>query len=360
MSKNKIQNYIILEFLKNYATLLFIFSLTIWMMQAVRLLDLIYQDGNTFFVFIKYTVFQLPKVIGKLSVIIFFIAIFWTLNNLEESNEIRNISFFGIDPEKFFFKFVKFTFFFSLIIIFLKAFIVPYFNKKSRILLIDEGIGAFSNLLKENNFNNPSKLTTIYIKEKNKIGELKNIIIFQENENKFNKVIIAKNGVVTKIKNETYFVAESGIIQEANPNGNISQINFDKTSIDTRDFKKKSADYYKFNEMLFVDLLKLFLNAENTRLATAPLSEIAGMILTPLILPTLVLIFLNLILYRELTINRKKLKFYLFFAGFAIIFILELLISYSQKNIFYFYASFFYVFSIFFIIIFILNFTKKL
>ncbi len=350
MSKNKIQNYIILEFLKNYATLLFIFSLVIWLMQAVRLLDLVYQDGNTFFVYIQYTIFQLPKIIARLSVIIFFITIFWTLNNLEESNEIKTISFFGIEIKILFFKFVKFSLFFAFILIFFKAFIVPYFNKKSRDLLLEEGIGSFSNLIKENNFNNPSRKTTIYVEEKNKIGELKNIIIFQEEEPGKNKVIIARNGIVTKIKDENYFVTEKGIVQEMDPNGTISQITFDKTATDIKNFKKKSADYYKFNELSFSELLNKYLRDENIGQRLGSLSELLNMFLAPLIIPSLLLLLSSLFLSREYKISKKLLKFYLFVIGFFLIFILEYLLSYSGKNILFGYIVFLYL-----IFLFILN-----
>jgi len=346
MSKNKIQNYIILEFLKNYATLLFIFSLVIWLMQAVRLLDLVYQDGNTFLVYIHYIIFQFPKILSRLSIIIFFIAIFWTLNNLEESNEIKTISFFGIEIKLLFFKFVKFSLFFAFILIFFKAFIVPYFNKKSKDLLLEEGIGSFSNLIKENNFNNPSRKTTIYVEEKNKIGELKNIIIFQE-EPSNNKVIIARNGIVTKIKDENYFVTEKGIVQETDLNGTISEITFDKTATDIRNFKKKSADYYKFNELSFLELFNKYLIDENIGQRLGALSEILSMFLAPLIIPSLLLLLSSLFLSREYKINKKLQKFYLFTTGFFLIFFLEYLLSYSGKNILFVYIIFIYLIFLF-------------
>jgi len=355
MSKNKIQDYIILEFLKNYATLLFVFSLVIWLMQAVRLLDLVYQDGNTFFVYIQYIIFQFPKILARLSIIIFFITIFWTLNNLEESNEIKTISFIGIEIKLLFFKFVKFSLFFAFILIFFKAFIVPYFNKKSRDLLLEEGIGSFSNLLKENNFNNPSRKTTIYVGEKNKIGELKNIIIFQEEETGRNKVIIAKNGVVTKIKNENYFVTENGIVQEIDSKGIISQITFDKTATDIKNFKKRSADYYKFNELYFSELVnKHFKDTGGQKLGA--FSELLNMFLAPLIIPSLLLLSSGLFLSVEYKINKKIIKFYLFVIGFFLIFILEYLLSYSGKNFFFGYIVFLYLICIFILSLYV---TKK-
>jgi len=353
MSKNKIQNYLILEFLKNYATLLLIFSLVIWLMQAVRLLDLIYEDGNTFLIYIKYIFLQLPRILSKLSVIVFFITFFWTLNILEESNEIKTISFFGIEPKVFFFKFLKFSFFFSIILIFFKAFIVTYSNKKSRDLLNDEGISSFSNLLKDNNFNNPSRKTTVYVEEKNKIGELKNIIIFQENEIGGSKVIIAKNGFITKIKGKSYFITEKGIIQEIGLDGKISQISFDKTTTDIENFKKKSADYYKITELSFIELINIYKKSESLTTNLDAHVQLVNILLAPFIIVSIVLLLSTLFTNYETKISKSKLKFFLFTTGFLAIFVLEILITYASKKIFYLYFLIFYLLSLFLINLFL-------
>ena len=47
MKKNKLGYYFIQEFLKNYLSILFAFGLIIWITQAVRLLDLIGEEGNS-------------------------------------------------------------------------------------------------------------------------------------------------------------------------------------------------------------------------------------------------------------------------------------------------------------------------
>jgi len=347
MSKNKIQHYIILEFLKNYATLVLIFALVVWITQAVRLLDLVYQDGNSFLIYGKYTLFQLPKIISKISIIIFLITLFWTLNNLEDSNELRTISYFGIEPKVIFFNLLKFSFVFTFILIILKTFIVPYFNKNSRNLLNDEGISSFASLLHENNFNNPSKNTTIYVKEKNKIGELKNIIIFQLEEDGGNKTIIAKNGFVTKIKNKNYLVTENGIIQNLNSKGNLSEISFDKITTDIENFKKKTADYYKMSEYQLTELLNRYIEFKNSPIRLAVISELSGMFLISFIIPSITLLGSFAFSNYDFKINRKLLKFNLFTFGFILILLSEIIVSYISKNIFFFIFLFFFYYHFF-------------
>jgi len=348
MSKKKIQNYIILEFLKNYATLVFIFALVVWITQAVRLLDLVYQDGNSFLTYGKYTLFQLPKIISKISIIIFLITLFWTLNNLEDSNELRTISYFGIEPKIIFLNLLKYSFVFTFILIIFKAFIVPYFNKNSRDLLNSEGINSFASLLRENNFNNPSKQTTVYLEEKNKIGELKNIIIFQLENDGGNKTIIAKNGLVTKLKDKSYLVTENGIIQELDFKGNLSQITFDKITTDVENFKKKTADYYKISEYQLYELLNRYSDFKNSPTRFGVVSELSGMFLISFIIPSITLLGFFAFSNYSFTINRKLLKFFLFVIGFVLVLLSEIVVSYIQKNIFFFYFLIFFLFLFFF------------
>jgi len=353
MSKNKIQNYIILEFLKNYATLVFIFALVVWITQAVRLLDLVYQDGNSFLVYGQYTLFQLPKIISKISIVIFLIALFWTLNNLEDSNELRTISYFGIEPKIVFFNLLRFSFIFTLILIIFKTFIVPYFNKNSRDILNSEGISSFASLLRENNFNNPSKNTTIYLEEKNRIGELKNIIIFQLENDAGNKTIIAKTGSVTKLKNKSYLITENGLIQELDSKGNLSQITFDKITTDIENFKKKTSDHYKISEYQLSELLNRYNDFKNSPIRFGVISELSGMFLISFIIPSITLLGIFSFSNNDFNINRKLLKFCLFIIGFILILLSEIIVGYMQKNILFFYFFIFFLLLVFFINFFI-------
>ena len=65
MKKNKLGYYFIKEFLKNYLSLLFAFALIIWITQAVRLLDLVGEEGNSIRTYFLYILAILPKIISK-------------------------------------------------------------------------------------------------------------------------------------------------------------------------------------------------------------------------------------------------------------------------------------------------------
>ncbi len=107
MRKNKLGYYFAQEFLKNYLSILFAFGLIIWITQAVRLLDLIGEDGNSITTYFLYILSILPKYFSRISIIIFFISFVVTISKFEEHNELKALWFSGLEKKKIYKLFIK-------------------------------------------------------------------------------------------------------------------------------------------------------------------------------------------------------------------------------------------------------------
>ena len=331
MRKNKLGYYFAQEFLKNYISILFAFGLIIWITQAVRLLDLIGEDGNSIKTYFLYILSILPKYFSKISIIIFFISFVVTISKFEEHNELRALWFSGLEKKKFINYLLRSTAIFVLILIIIRCFIVPHFSNYSRYLLLNTGVGAIGPLLKQNNFNNPLKKITIYVGKKNQINELEDIILFEDDAN-IKKTIIAKSGVVINENNKNLLVLVEGSIQEERKDRKISILDFDKTTLDLSQYSKKTIEYYKFNEMFFLELVKRFNNKNDGQLANV-VGELNDRIVMPLFIPSLVLLACLLIITNKEIINNNFIKLIIFSYGILIIIISEILLDFSSKNI---------------------------
>ena len=347
MRKNKLGYYFAQEFLKNYISILFAFGLIIWITQAVRLLDLIGEDGNSIKTYFLYILSILPKYFSKISIIIFFISFVVTISKFEEHNELRALWFSGLEKKKFINYLLRSTAIFVLILIIIRCFIVPHFSNYSRYLLLNTGVGAIGPLLKQNNFNNPLKKITIYIGKKNQINELEDIILFEDDAN-IKKTIIAKSGVVINENNKNLLVLVEGSIQEERKDKKISILDFDKITLDLSQYSKKTVEYYKFNEILFLELVKRANNKNDTQLPNI-VGELNDRIVMPLFIPSLVLLACLLILTNKEIINNNFIKLIIFSYGILIIIISEILLDFSSKNINW--GLFLYVSPILFLII---------
>ena len=332
MRKNKLGYYFAQEFLKNYLSILLAFGLIIWITQAVRLLDLIGEEGNSITTYFLYILSILPKFFSRISIIIFFISFVVTISKFEEHNELRALWFSGLEKKKFINYLLKSTVIFVLILIIIRCFIVPHFSNYSRYLLLNTGVGAIGPLLKQNNFNNPLKKITIYVGKKNQINELEDIILFEDDSN-IKKTIVAKSGVVINENNKNLLVLVEGSIQEERKDRKISILDFDKTTLDLSQYSKKTVDYYKFNEMFFLELIKRFNNKNDGQLSNI-IGELNDRIIMPLFIPSLVLLACFLIITNKEVINNNLLKIIIFTYGIAIIIIGEVLLDLSSKKIY--------------------------
>jgi len=336
MKKNKLGYYFIQEFLKNYLSILFAFGLIIWITQAVRLLDLIGEEGNSIKTYFLYALSVMPKYFSKISIVIFFISFFVTVIKFQEHNELNALWFSGLEKKKFINYLLKSSILIIAILIIVRSLIIPYFSNYSRYLLLSTGVGAIGPLIKQNNFSNPLKKITIYVGKKNQINELEDIILFEDNSD-IKKTIIAKSGVVINENNKNLLVLVDGSIQEERKDKKISILDFDKTTLDLSQYNKKTVDYYKFNEMFFLELIKRFNNKNDGQLSNI-IGELNDRIIMPLFIPSLVLLACFLIITNKEVINNNLLKIIIFTYGIAIIIISEVLLDLSSKKI---YASLF-------------------
>ena len=347
MKKNKLGYYFIQEFLKNYLSILLAFGLIIWITQAVRLLDLIGEEGNSITTYFLYILSILPKFFSRISIIIFFISFVVTISKFEEHNELKALWFSGLEKKKFINYLLKSTVIFVLILIVIRCFIVPHFSNYSRYLLLNTGVGAIGPLLKQNNFNNPLKKITIYVGKKNQINELEDIILFEDDAN-IKKTIVAKSGVVINENNKNLLVLVEGSIQEERKDRKISILDFDKITLDLSQYSKKTVEYYKFNEILFLELVKRANNKNDAQLSNI-VGELNDRIVMPLFIPSLVLLACLLIITNKEIINNNFIKLIIFSYGILIIIISEILLDFSSKNINW--GLFLYVSPILFLII---------
>ena len=332
MKKNKLGYYFIQEFLKNYLSILFAFGLIIWITQAVRLLDLIGEEGNSIKTYFLYILSIMPKYFSRISIIIFFISFVVTISKFEDHNELRALWFSGLEKKKFINYLIRSSIMLVAILLIVRCFIVPYFSNYSRYLLLDSGVGAIGPLLKQNNFNNPLKKITIYVGKKNQINELEDVILFEDSAD-IKKTIIAKSGAVINENNKNLLVLVEGSIQEERKDKKISILDFDKTTLDLSQYNKKTADYYKFNEFFFFELIKRFNNKDDTQL-TNIMGELNDRIIMPLFIPSLVLLACFLIITNKESINNNFWKIIIFTYGIGIIIISEILLDLSSKELY--------------------------
>ena len=332
-------------------------GLIVWVIQAVKYLDFITEDGHSFSVYFSYTLFNFPKIIHRILPFIFFVSLFYQINRYELKNEL--IIFWTAGISKF--QFIKIIMSFSLIFIIFQiiigAYLSPSSQDKARNFIRNSNIDFFPSLFQEGKFIDVVKDLTIFIESEKPKGVFNNIFIKEmDNENTpTSRVIYAKRGFIKELRNKKYLELSDGSI--VNIGGNKSNnFSFDKIDFNLTQYGSKSTSYPKIQELssrLLIKCLNYYKQDKANQLKSKILTCQEGSIknikeeIFKRFFKPIYLLLLSLIACLIFFISKenKKYTFYryiIFFIGIAAIIISEISLRYSSNNNFgqYFFITF--------------------
>ena len=315
-------------------------SLIIWVLQAVNYLDFVIEDGHGFFVYFKYTLLNLPKIIGKLFQFAVFFSFAYILTKYENKNELIIFWNHGIAKIQFINFFIKLSFIFVVLNLLLNTLIIPASQDKARSFIRTSDLDFFESMLKPKKFIDAIKNLTIYFEKKNELGHLEKIFLKDNSNGKNFQITFAKIGKFEDRGNKRILVLYDGATLN-NQDGNLSKFNFSKTDYNISKFNSKTIGATKTQENSTAQLLRCLLILEkekhiekdfnkifsfqNCRLAnmTNIYQEIYKRLITPFYNILLIMIALLLIMKSKNTINFRLYKIKIYIAGFIAVIFLE-------------------------------------
>ena len=325
---------------KFFLLTIFTVSLIIWVLQAVNYLDFVIEDGHGFFVYFKYTLLNLPKIIGKLFPFAVFFSFAYILTKYENKNELIIFWNHGINKIQFVNFFIKLSFIFVVLNILLNSLIVPKSQDKARSFIRTSDLDFFESMLKPKKFIDAIKNLTIYFEKKNELGQLEKIYLKDNSDGENFQITFAKVGKFEDRGGKRILVLYDGATLN-NQNNNLSKFNFSKTDYNISKFNSKSIGATKTQENSTKELLQCLLILEkekniekdlnkifsfqNCRLAnlTNIYQEMYKRVIIPFYNILLIMIALLLIIKSKDTINFKLYKLKIYTIGFMTVIFLE-------------------------------------
>jgi lipopolysaccharide export system permease protein len=219
-------------------------------------LDIVTEDGHSFKVYFSYTFLSLPKLFSQLTPFVFFLSVFYIINNYEEKNQLLVYWSHGVTKKEFLNKIIKFSILFLIIQLLLSIIIVPYTNNKSRSFIRSSTLDFFPNLIKPKKFLDTVENLTIFIDSKNEKGNYENIIL-KDNTNINNvQIIIAQTGKIVSINDKKNLLLNNGQIIQTNSKKEITTFNFKETQFDLSKYTTKTTTFPKIQELETVKLIR--------------------------------------------------------------------------------------------------------
>jgi lipopolysaccharide export system permease protein len=324
-------------------------SVIVWVFQAVNYLDIMVEDGRSYFTYVNYSLLNLPKIVSKLFPFILFFSFFYVLIKYENNNELLIFWNFGIHK----FELIKFFFYFSFLLavvqVFLTSLIVPNTLKYSRDLMKDSNLNLFEGFIKPKKFNDTIKGLTIYSENEDENGILSNIYIKKDTGDDSYQITYAKNGKLKVGFNNVLELYMGETIN--NINGKISKFKFDRSDFGLNNLETNVLEYSKVQEtqslvlfsclnILFkknIDFLKNINlsdsshNCRNENLGNI-YKELYKRFIIPLYIPILILVTLILIFKSKEYKFYSRIKIIIFLSNFFIIIFSETSLKFINSD----------------------------
>ena len=332
-------------------------GLIVWVIQAVNYLDFMTEDGHGFYVYFSYTLYNFPKIIHRILPFVFFISLFYQINNYELKNEL--IIFWTAGVSKF--QFIKIILIFSIVFftfqIILGAYVSPAGQDKARNFIRNSNVDFFPSLFQEGKFIDVLQNLSIFIESEEPDGIFNNIFLKETNKksNNMSKVIYAKKGSLKNTEGKRYLELFDGNV--VNVDGfKTNNFSFDKIDFDLNQYGSKSTSFPKIQELNNKLLIKCLsynyrdkaneLESEIFTCSKNSIKDVKEEVFKRFYNP-LYLILLALIACMIFFISKegKKFIFYkyiIFLTGFIVIVISEVSLRLASNNIFglYFFITF--------------------
>ena len=353
MLKNKIYRYFTAEILKSFLTILFAFTTIAWTVRAVNFLDLIVEDGHSVITYLSFSLFNITNIITKFIPLAFLLSLILSLIKFERQNELIILWTTGLNKIKL----VNLLLYVSIIVLVIQllfaTFITPSLLNKSRTIIKTSGLESISSVVKTNDFSDSLKGVTFYV-DKIEDNMMKNIFIRDENQvfksiiseqkNSNNTTIIAQSGFFKDSK----LIMFNGLIQTQKLDGEINNINFEKTTLLLDQLASRSIILPKLQETSTLILINCVFRKDNFEIllncpknvkkdVVETISRRLGM---PFYIPLITLIS-SFLLVANRKNKKKSSKPYLYFLiSFLILIWAEIFVRYSGFSFFSFITYF--------------------
>ena len=261
-----------------------------WLTQSLRFIELIIIKGLPINIFLNLTILIIPKLLVTIIPFVAFLAVLITYTRLNTESELISMKSAGMTNFKILLPAVIFGITLGALTISIENYGSPYAYNKFKTLQHTIRNNYISTLFQEKVFSSPIKGLTVFIKERDKIGNFQGILIHDERDTNKTISIIAEQGKIVTTLEGARFALINGNRQEVSKDKNISILYFNEYTLNITNYNKNNSPRFKeASERSFYELF----NSEKNISALYKkefLAEGHKRIMTPIIVLIMVLI----------------------------------------------------------------------
>ncbi|MBE9477241.1 MAG: LPS export ABC transporter permease LptF [Proteobacteria bacterium] len=234
-----VDRYIVRQLAGPFLFFLFVFGGIIWLNQALRIVDVVVENGQPGMVFVELSIYLLPRVLESVFPVAAFAASLFLTNRLYAESEYAVMMAAGLSPLVFARPFIIFGAINFVLVLTLANYITPISNNAFQQRQHEIRQEYILQLVKVGEFITPQKGVTFYFGALRDDGLLEDILIREVKDPTKQMVHTAPTGRLIDNKNDTKLVLINGTFQQYDQNTRrLNVIKFDSFSYDLTQFSK--------------------------------------------------------------------------------------------------------------------------
>ncbi|HXE15945.1 MAG TPA: LPS export ABC transporter permease LptF [Stellaceae bacterium] len=280
---SQLTRYILRQTLGTTLVVALVFTAAVWLVESLRLIDLIVNRGLSLGLFLYLALLILPRFIDAVLPIAVFIAVLFTYNRLISESEMIVMRSAGVSQIAL----ARPAFFASvagmLVLMAMSVFFLPASNRAFKDLQFRIRNKVASVLLLEGAFNTVSDNVTIYVRARDTEGDLSGIVIYDSRDKAKPMTIVAEHGAFVETKQGPRLVMAKGSRQIFdNATGHLSVLSFDRYTLDLDRYRETVGIRDRQPEELYLHELFVPRPGESSLARQARLVELNFRLINPL------------------------------------------------------------------------------
>lgn len=254
----QISRYILRQLAGPFLFFLVILTGIVWLIEALRFLDLILNRGQDAATFFRLALYLTPSVLETVMPLALLCAIIYTLNRLRSDSEMVVMWAAGLNRWAIAKPILLLSLVVTIVLYMLALELTPLGQRAVRSMMFELREDLAGAVVQEGTFNSPAKGLTIYVKNRHDSDNLEGILVHDTRKPEAPVTYMAAQGKLVQTDGKPRLIMVGGNIQQISAKtGTPSILSFERYSFDLSQFAEQDNLFiwYKPSQRPFSELL---------------------------------------------------------------------------------------------------------
>lgn len=252
----RLSYYVLKQLLGPVALFAFLMTCVIWLTEALRLLDLVINRGQSPTTFAYLTMLLLPTLLVIILPLAFFFGTLYALSRLNSDSELVVMASAGFSRTQLAVPTIVAAVMIMALTYLCGLYLMPAGQRALNAYLVDIRANIGAALLNEGTFNTPAKGLTVFIREIDNDGGVHGALVHDNRNPKAAITYLAESGRIVQTPAGTRLVLIDGTIEQSSKYGaRLHVLKFARYPFDLDQFASKAPVERKTNELFVSELL---------------------------------------------------------------------------------------------------------